>query len=250
MNAISLRSVTKHFRGPAGKVTALDDVTLDVSSGEFVVIVGHNGSGKSTLLNLVAGRDTPDEGWISIDSSGDKAGDRKGAIAFAVVQDPRRGTADDLSVWEHLLLAGLRGMPRPFGGTNGAGLSHLSTGGASGLGAKMDSDAETLSGGQRQLLSLEMAVSRRASLILLDEPTASLDRTNASYCLSQIERMKSELGATILLVTHDLVAASRIGERLIVLVDGKVKCDMKEDKRELSAEDIFRLVEIGRAPDY
>jgi putative tryptophan/tyrosine transport system ATP-binding protein len=241
MTAIRLNSVTKRFRGPGGSVTALDKVELEIPSGQFVVIVGHNGSGKSTLLNLLAGKEMPDEGVISMNSASGDADARGTPNISFVEQDPRRGTADDLSVAEHLHLATLKTSPSIFGRIDQGRRAS-----ASGLQEKLSADAESLSGGQRQLLTLEMAAAGGASLILLDEPTASLDRVNATYCLSEIERLNSTLGATIILATHDLVAAARMGDRLIVLVDGQVKWDKtNQSKRSLSAEDIFRLIETG-----
>jgi putative ABC transport system ATP-binding protein len=246
MTAITLNSVTKRFRGPGGSVTALDKVVLEIPSGQFVVIVGHNGSGKSTLLNLLAGKEIPDEGSILMRAASEDADVRCAPVISFVEQDPRRGTADDLTVAEHLHLAELKTNPKLFRTGSQGAPSEDARPSAPGLREKMSADAETLSGGQRQLLTLEMAAAAGASLILLDEPTASLDRANANYCLSQIERLNNSLGATILLVTHDLVAAARMGDRLIVLVDGKVKWDkMKQSKRDLSAEDVFRLIETS-----
>jgi putative tryptophan/tyrosine transport system ATP-binding protein len=251
MTGVVLDSVSKRFRGPGGTVTALNDVSLEVPSGQFVVLVGHNGSGKSTFLKLLAGRDEADTGKIVIDPVAvDPAISDSSTVSTFVAQDPRRGTADDLTVAEHLELARLRRIPRPFGRAvrGGQQAEAARQPRARALQSRVQAEAETLSGGERQLLALEMAAATGTKLFLLDEPTASLDRSNANYCLAEIERMSAELGATIFLVTHDLFAAARMGDRLLVLVDGRISCDMsKESKGALTAEDILRLVDSGEA---
>lgn len=251
MTSVVLNSVSKRFRGASGTVTALDNISLEVPSGQFVVLVGQNGSGKSTLLKILAGRDDADSGQVMIEPSPTRSAHPSGPVVSAfVAQDPRRGTADDLTVEEHLELARLRRMPRPFGRavrrSKHAQVARQPQ--ARALRPRMHAQAETLSGGERQLLALEMAAAIGSKLFLLDEPTASLDRANADYCLSEISKMSAELGATIFLVTHDLFAAAKMGDRLLVLADGRIAWDIdKESKGALTAEDIFRLVDPGES---
>jgi ABC-type uncharacterized transport system ATPase component len=96
-----------------------------------------------------------------------------------------------------------------------------------------------------------MAIARDVGVVLLDEPTASLDWTNAQLCFAEIERMNTELGATILLVTHDLIAATRIGARLIVLVEGRIRWDIAgEKKKAIAPDDLFRLVEANGSQSH
>jgi putative ABC transport system ATP-binding protein len=252
MIGVHLQSVTKRFQAADGEVAALDDLTLTIAPGDFVVIVGHNGSGKSTLLNIIAGRDRPDEGTVSTTEAGAPPRKRIAAHSAAVVvQDPARGTACDLTVEEHLLLARLPRVPRPFATAVRRGratFAPLQLAEPS-LRAKMKTEAIALSGGERQLLALEMAIARHAGLILLDEPTASLDRANAQRCFAYIQRMNLEHGATVILVTHDLVAATEAGERLLVLGEGRIQCDVSgSEKKALKATTLFSLTETVSRP--
>lgn len=253
MIALSLRGVSKSFAASSGVIRALDGFSLDIPAGQFVVIVGPNGSGKSTLLNLIAGTEHLDSGTIrAVDKHGDfdwgalPATDRSRRLS-RVHQDPKRGSASELSVGEHLRLAELSHAPNPFlvalTAQRKAALSEIIMGSA--LQGRIDAAAGDLSGGQRQLLALEMATARKTDLLLLDEPTASLDRGNSALCLDRIEALQRERSSTTVLVTHDLTAAARIGDRLIVLADGRVTADVAGPAKSiLKPEDVFRLSEL------
>lgn len=250
MIGLTFSGVSKRFQAPIGEIVALAGLDLAIPAGQFAVIVGANGSGKSTLLNVAAGDDRPDSGTIKAvlaaeetEWSGLPANQRSQRVA-RVHQDPARGAAEELTVAEHLRLVRLGARPAVFAPAlsrrDRADLADRLRGSA--IEAKFDAAVAELSGGQRQLLALEMAVARRADLWLLDEPTAALDRHNAAFCLERTGALQRALGITVLLVTHDLNAASRLGDRLIVLQDGKLKADIDgAAKARLSPEDIFRL---------
>src|SRR4051812_36936420 len=120
---IGLKTIelTKRFVSPGGNViTALDHVTLEIASSEFVIIVGHNGSGKTTLLNILTGQHSPDEGSITAIESGTilnwsrLSASERGRYVAVVHQDPRIGTVNDLTVLENLRLATFDGVPSPL----------------------------------------------------------------------------------------------------------------------------------------
>lgn len=251
MIGFSVKQVSKRFEAPGGsEVVALESLSLEIDPGEFVVVVGPNGSGKSTLLNLIAGRERPDTGRIFAKLSGGERdwlrispGKRSVYIA-RIHQDPSAGTAADLSVAEHLRLATLERLPAPFGAAISGRMRQAFAARLEpvGLASRLDVSAGDLSHGQRQLLGLEMAAMRRAQLLVLDEPTASLDRKNASFCMRRIQEFHEELRATVLLVTHDMADAAQFGQRLIVLKDGRLHADLSGPKKAaLRPEDVFRL---------
>lgn len=251
MIALRLDRIRKRFIAPdGGAISAIDDLSVDIAGGSFVVIVGPNASGKSTFLNLVAGRERPDIGTITAKLDGYEqdwtntcATDRSQYIA-RVHQDPTAGTADDLTVIEHLRLVQLPRAATPFGAAVATEF-HRSTKlrlGNTTLATKLGAMVSELSYGQRQLLALEMAAARSAKILLLDEPTASLDRANTAFCMRRVEELRNELRATVLLVTHDMAVAAQFGERLLVLRDGKLRSDLSgAEKAPLKAADIFHL---------
>jgi putative ABC transport system ATP-binding protein len=248
---LRLKHVSKRFAAPdGGVITALEDLSLDITAGEFVVIVGPNASGKSTLLNLVAGRYQTDEGAIIAVFAGRErdwtrtSSQNRSRHIARIHQDPTAGTASDLTVVEHLRLAGLSRLPVPFvtavpTRTRAAIRERL---GATALSTKTDALVSELSHGQRQLLALEMAATRSAQILLLDEPTASLDRNNAAFCMRRAQELQMQLQATVLLVTHDMAVAAQFGDRLLVLRDGRLHADVGgAEKTRLRPEDVFRL---------
>jgi putative ABC transport system ATP-binding protein len=210
-------------------------VDLEIDPGRLVAIVGHNGSGKTTLLNLIAGDYYPENGAIvAWDGSGECDWTRLPGWVRAhhvarVLQDPARGTVGELTVEENLWLASLKnGIPSPFRfSTSGSSRRDLSARLVRvGLEDRFATRVDELSGGQRQMLAVELALLRRPSVLLLDEHTASLDRRNAAQCLSLTESVCREAGITVLLVTHNLSDAASFGDRVIVMQDGRIVADL------------------------
>lgn len=226
---LNLTHLKKHFnKGTPNEVLALDDCTLTIEKGEFVLLVGSNGSGKSTLLNLVAGTYFPDEGNIFIegkDVTRLKDYQRSKFIA-RVFQDPMAGTAADLSIIDNFRLAALRTKRKTFKtGVNDSfkmkvsdRLSILELG----LENKLDTLVGKLSGGQRQALTLLMSVMDESKILLLDEPTAALDPKSAEKIMKIAEKVIQELNLTAMLVTHNMHYAVSYGTRLVMLQQGQV----------------------------
>ena len=239
--ALRMEGVSKWFGTGSGlEVRALHELSLQVPPGQFVTIVGHNGSGKSTLLNVVAGDFPPDSGTITV--AGTAAPTRwtrrtrsaRASRIARVHQDPERGTVPELTVQENLRMAVLKhGIPSPLPHRPSAALRDTFLRRLRGIGLeeKLDSPAGTLSGGQRQLLALELALLRQPALLLLDEHTASLDRRNAAACMETTVRLAADAGVTVLHVTHNLLDALHYGDRLLVMRDGTISADLTGEAR-------------------
>ena len=212
---------------------ALDRLDLSLETGAFAVVIGSNGAGKSTLLNALAGSVTPDSGRIVI------AGEdvtrlpvhlRARRVA-RVFQDAMLGTAAGMTVAENMLLADLRGQPRRLRpGLDRQRLERyrerLSLLGL-GLEDRLDTRIDLLSGGQRQAVSLIMAVSSAPDLLLLDEHTAALDPKTAALVMQATVKAIGATGLTTLMVTHNMQHAIDHGDRIVMLDAGRVRLEIR-----------------------
>lgn len=244
---IRLASVYKTFnKGLPNQVDAIKGINLNINIGEYVIIVGSNGSGKTTLLNLVAGSILPTNGSIGIDNNdvSKLAEYRRSQWIARVFQNPLSGTAPDLSILDNFRLAALRTQPKGFRiGINdpfkalvkdkiallGMGLEHKT-------GQLMGS----LSGGQRQALTLLMSVMDTCKILLLDEPAAALDPRSAELVMQTADRLIREFQLTAILVTHNLKDAYTYGTRIIQMAGGQVLHDLDQNKKAaLSQHDLF-----------
>jgi putative ABC transport system ATP-binding protein len=244
---IELQHIRKIFhRGTANEVSALQDVNLKVDSSSFVVIVGSNGSGKSSLLNAIAGSLQVNEGKISVDNNNIthlKEHQRSKWIA-RIFQNPLMGTAPELSILENFRLASIRTQSKKF--TIGTGekfkkkiqdrISLLNLG----LENKVGQPMGTLSGGQRQALTLLMAVMDETKILLMDEPAAALDPKTSELLMKLAEKIIREFHLTAFLVTHQLKDALTYGDRLILMQEGKITKDLNQsEKSSLQLNDLF-----------
>ncbi|MGV3615487.1 MAG: ABC transporter ATP-binding protein [Fimbriimonas sp.] len=226
---IGVQGLHATFEAPGGvRVEALRGVDLQIAQGEFACVIGSNGSGKSTLLNAVAGRFTPDQGRIVIggeDVTRLRENQRARRIG-RVFQNPYHGTAPALTVAENLRLAALRGGRRHLRfGLNRAereGYRERLAQYGMGLEDRLEAAAGTLSGGQRQALTLLMATIRRPEVLLLDEHTAALDPRAAEAIITLTRRIAAELGVTTLMVTHSMHQALECGTTTIMLHKGQI----------------------------
>lgn len=244
---IEIKGVHKVYnRGKANQVNAINGVDLEIAEQEFLVIVGANGSGKTTMLNLVAGSVLPSSGTILIEGNDvTKLADyRRSQWIARVFQNPLSGTAPDLSILDNFRLAAIR--------TKAKGLSigindqfkkqvkdKISTLGM-GLENKTDQLMGTLSGGQRQALTLLMSVMDTCKVLLLDEPTAALDPRSADIVMRTADTLITDFKLTAILVTHNLKDAYTYGNRIIQMGEGKILHDLKgKDKFALKQNDLF-----------
>ena len=225
------------FRGLPDEKVALDGLNLSLASGDFAIVIGSNGAGKSTLLNAISGALMLDEGRIEINGDDVTAMPvhRRAFHVARVFQDPMKGTASSMTIAENMLLAEMRqSRPRLRKGLTAARraryreeLSYLGLG----LENRLDTEVSLLSGGQRQSLSLVMAVSGRPDILLLDEHTAALDPRTADLVLDATLRAVTALKLTTLMVTHNMQHALDYGNRLVMLDGGRVVLELDSEAK-------------------
>ncbi|HEY4198573.1 MAG TPA: ATP-binding cassette domain-containing protein [Mucilaginibacter sp.] len=244
---IDLKNVHKTFnKGKANQVDAIQGVDLHVNEKEFLVIVGSNGSGKTTLLNLVAGSVLPNLGSIHIDGNDvTKLPDYNRSEWIArVFQNPLSGTAPDLSILDNFRLAAIRTKAKGLSiGVNEQFKKSVKEKIAS-LGMRLENKIEqpmgTLSGGQRQALTLLMSIMDSCKVLLLDEPTAALDPRSADVVMKTADKLAKDYELTTILITHNLKDAYNYGNRIIQMAEGKIIRDLDEKKKSaLKQNDLF-----------
>jgi putative ABC transport system ATP-binding protein len=243
------------FAGTPNEVRSLQGIDLTIEAGSFVIVVGTNGSGKSTLLNAVAGTFFVDTGRIRLAGQDVTAWPehRRAARVGRVFQNPFSGTAPNLSIAENLALASKRGQPRWLHWALSAGrrseMRERVRALGMGLEDRLDNPIGTLSGGQRQALTLLMATWLRPELLLLDEHTAALDPRSADQVITLSEQIIARDKLTALMVTHSMQQAANLGDRLLMVHRGRIIHDIKgSEKRRLRPEDLLaRFEEIRRS---
>ncbi|MEJ2136192.1 MAG: ATP-binding cassette domain-containing protein [Desulfofustis sp.] len=201
---IAIEHCTKYFhRGSVNEVLALNDIGLQVASGDFITVIGSNGAGKSTLLNALAGSFLLDSGTITIGNLNITRWPeyKRAKLIARVFQDPLLGTCPSATIEQNVGL---------------------------------------LSGGQRQALTMLMATLVRPEVLLLDEHIAALDPKTAGQILSLTREIVAEQGLTTLMITHNMKHAIEFGNRLIMLHQGRIILDVSgEKKRSLSVDDLL-----------
>ncbi len=244
---LKLTNITKTFNpGTITEKKALRGIDLTLEDGDFVSVIGGNGAGKSTLLNLIAGVHYTDTGSIELDGMNltGKPEYIRAKYLGRVFQDPMMGTAANMSIEENLAMAMRRGKKRGLSWyiqveerqIYKEKLALLDLGLENRLSAKVG----LLSGGQRQALTLLMSTLRKPKLLLLDEHTAALDPKTAKKVLELTEEFIKRDNLTAFMVTHNMKDAIRYGNRLIMMMDGKVVYDVRgEEKKNLTVEDLL-----------
>ncbi|MEU4805081.1 ABC transporter ATP-binding protein [Actinosynnema sp. NPDC023587] len=211
---LDIRAVSKDY----GSVIALRDVTLTVSRGEIVGLLGANGAGKSTLIGIVAGLLRPDRGEALVEGFAPSAHSSRAHHVGLVPQDV--GVYETVTVGEHLRL---------FGRLYGAKGERLTgamrwAAGTMGLTGLLDRRAAQLSGGQRRRLHVACALVGRPRVLLLDEPTANCDVESRAAILSAVGAL-AELGICVIYTTHVLSELDELAPRLVVLRSGRIVAD-------------------------
>jgi putative tryptophan/tyrosine transport system ATP-binding protein len=251
---VRLTGARKAFhRGTPDERLALDHVGLEIAAGSLVVVIGSNGAGKSSLLNAIAGALELDAGAVVIGTADVTHWPvhQRAALVARVLQDPTQGTLATLTVAENLALAEMRAAGRGLGRalTPARSARYASLLAAYGLGLenRLRARASMLSGGQRQVLALAMAVIAAPQVLLLDEHAASLDPKTAELVMASTLQAVHAARLTTLMVTHNMQHAIRYGERLLMMDAGRIRLDVAgEDKARLTGE---KLVERFRIAD-
>jgi NitT/TauT family transport system ATP-binding protein len=205
MSTVIIDNVSKVY-GVAGNSThALDDISLQVTEGEFVCLLGASGCGKSTLLNLVAGLDRPSAGTISV---GGDDGHARTALMF-----------QESALFPWLTARGnvelplkIRKLPKPQRRAKAMDLLELVN-----LGGFADKLPHELSGGMRQRVALARALAQEADVLLMDEPFGALDAMTRDVLHEELERLWTETKLTVIFVTHNVREAIRLGDRVVLL---------------------------------
>jgi putative tryptophan/tyrosine transport system ATP-binding protein len=236
---IVLEHIDKTFnKGKINETVSLKDLSLQINKGEFVVMIGANGSGKTTLLNIIGGTEKPGAGTVSIDGIDVTAlpEHKKSRWVARVFQNPFSGTASELSLLDNFRLAALRtgsrklkiGVDSHFREKVKDKIATLGMG----LENRIHLPMGSLSGGQRQALTLLMSTMDNVDILLLDEPTAALDPKSAAVVLALTDRLIKEHGLTALFITHNLKDALQYGNRLIQLQEGSITRDLNSTEKE------------------
>ncbi len=253
---LHIQGASKTFNADTpNEVRALRGVDLSIDESSFVVVIGTNGSGKSTLLNAIAGGFFLDTGRLTlagVDVTG-WAEHRRASMIGRVFQNPFSGTAPSMSIAENLALAARRGRARGLGWALRRSMlrdfqdrvRRLNMG----LEGRLDSPIGTLSGGQRQALTLLMASWMKPKLLLLDEHTAALDPRSADQVIQLSEEIITRDKLTTLMVTHSMQQATHLGDRLVMMHRGQVIHDFRgAEKKRLRADDLLnRFEDVRRA---
>ncbi|MEO9246639.1 ABC transporter ATP-binding protein [Citricoccus nitrophenolicus] len=225
------------FPGTVNERRALRGIELDLAEGDFVTVIGSNGAGKSTVLNVISGELTPDAGTVRIDGRDvTKVKDyRRADVVGRVFQDPMAGTAPHLTIEENMAIADKRGTARLLGrGVSNAKRRRFAEELAIlelGLEDRLKAKVGLLSGGQRQALSLLMATFSDPRILLLDEHTAALDPQRAELVTRLTEQIVTDKRLTTLMVTHNMDQALRVGNRLVMMHDGRIILDLDEEQK-------------------
>jgi putative ABC transport system ATP-binding protein len=253
---LELKNIYKTFNpGTINEKRALNGLNLKLNEGDFVTVIGGNGAGKSTMLNAVAGTWPVDEGQILIDNIDvTKLSEHKRATYLGrVFQDPMTGTAATMGIEENLALAKRRGKSRLLrsGITKAEREEYKELLKILGLGLedRLTSKVGLLSGGQRQ--ALLMATLQKPKLLLLDEHTAALDPKTAAKVLEITDMIVNRDHLTTLMITHNMKDAIAHGNRLIMMMEGKIILDIQgEEKKKLTVKNLLDQFEKASGEEF
>jgi putative ABC transport system ATP-binding protein len=249
---LKIHGISKTFgKGTINEKVAINDVTLEVKKGDFITIIGSNGAGKSTLMNCISGVLDIDEGSIFLDDINltRMPEYKRSKFIGRVFQDPLKGTAFDMTIEENLAIAGSKnkslGLQKGLSGKEREYFREKLAMLDMGLENRMKQKSKLLSGGQRQALTLFMAVISNPKLLLLDEHTAALDPNAAQKVLALTEEFSKAPGLCTMMITHNMKAALEYGNRTILMKDGKVVLDLVgEERANMSVEKLIAQFDI------
>jgi len=237
---LRLKGVTKYFNAnTVNQKIALSQVNIALEEGDFVTVIGSNGAGKSTLLNVIAGVYPVDNGVIELGGKiiNTFPEHRRALLISRIFQDPMRGTAPNMTVEENLSMAKARGKRRGLKWgiskkdrdmfRERLALLEL------GLEDRLNDKVGLLSGGQRQAITLLMSTLTRPKLLLLDEHTAALDPKTGGRIVELTKKIVMNDKLTTIMVTHNMEQALCLGNRLIMLHEGMIILDLRENQKKI-----------------
>lgn len=233
-------------KGTPDENHALKNINLEINKGDFITVIGSNGAGKSTLYNAIAGTLMPESGRIFLDEENreitfEKEYKRARYIG-RIFQNPLFGTAGKMSLEDNMMICSKKGWKGLRISLTGkmreyfrSQLKILDMG----LENRLNDNVNQFSGGQRQALTLLMAVMSKPDLLLLDEHTAALDPTNADIVMKLTRQFAEEYNLTVMMVTHNMKHALEYGNRLLMMDGGEIILDVKgQEKADLTMDDI------------
>lgn len=251
---IELKSIYKYYNpGTVNEMCLFEDFNLNIKKGEFVSVIGSNGSGKTSMLNLICGSIPLDKGDIVIEGKSiaklpEYIRNRR---IGRVYQNPSLGTCPEMTILENLSLADNKG--KKFGFSFGINKTRIDyykeilSGLGLGLEEKLNTKVKSLSGGQRQALTLLMSTLTPIEFLILDEHTAALDPKTADLIMELTDKVVKEKKLTAIMVTHNLRYAVEYGNRLLMMHQGKAVIDKaEEEKTKITVDDILgKFTEIS-----
>lgn len=259
---LKLQDISITFNpGTADENKVLKNINLEINEGDFITVIGSNGAGKSTLYNIIAGTLSPSNGKIflqnnkndsalnkTVRSSEDfrditKEKEYKRAKYIGrIFQNPLLGTAGKMSLEDNMMICskkGWKGIKISLNKNAREEFKNQLKKLDMGLENRLNDNVEQFSGGQRQALTLLMAVMSKPSLLLLDEHTAALDPTNASLVMELTKEFAQEYHLTVMMVTHNMQQALDYGNRLLMMDGGEIILDISgEEKQKLTLDSL------------
>lgn len=236
-------------QGTPDENVALKNVSLKINTGDFITVIGSNGAGKSTLYNVIAGTISPTEGKIFLDNQNlahkdithDKEYIRAKYIG-RIFQNPLLGTAGKMSLEDNMMICskkGYKGLKISLNEKMRQSFREQLKVLDMGLENRLADNVDQFSGGQRQALTLLMAVMSKPSILLLDEHTAALDPSNADVVMKLTKKFAEEYNLTVMMITHNMNHALEYGNRLLMMDSGEIILDINsEEKAKLTLDDL------------
>ena len=255
---LEVKNAVKVFAaGTPNEFKALNGLNLKLEDGEFVTIIGSNGAGKSTLFNAICGNFWLDKGHIILDGEdiSYKSEHKRARRIGRIFQDPMKGTAPHLTIEENLALAYSRskrgGLAPAITKSERVMFREALADFDMGLEDRMNTKVGLLSGGQRQVVTLLMATLQKPKLLLLDEHTAALDPKTAAKVLEITEMIVNRDHLTTMMITHNMQDAIIHGNRLIMMMEGKIILDIQgEEKKKLTVRDLLDQFEKASGQEF
>ena len=232
--------------------TALKNINLEIKKGDFITVIGSNGAGKSTLYNVIAGTLKPTTGTITLTDENDSPRDitrdaefKRARYIGRIFQNPLLGTAGKMSLEDNMMICykkGFKGLKISLNNKMRDYFREQLRVLNMGLENRLGDNVDQFSGGQRQALTLLMAVMSKPGLLLLDEHTAALDPTNAEIVMNLTRRFAEDYKLTVMMVTHNMQHALDFGNRLLMMNKGEIISDIQgEEKSRLTMDSIVEL---------